>query len=728
MRISRVTGVKGLLTAALSLLSAVLPAGATTGTDAYVVSTGTNTVTVVDTATSTVRTTLLVGTGPSRVTVSPDGTRAYVSHPSLGYVTVIDTFLPAVLGTIATATGPGEVAVTPNGQQLWVGVAGGVQVIDLSTGTPTATVPLTGTLSELVFSPDGTRAYAAHSLLSIIDVAGHAVTATTIPATALALMPSGQKLYASSSSGLHAVDTATNTVTQTLGTAGTAGALALTPDGSRLYVGVQGSNLVCSSYGCGSLAFRNVTVFETAGNTAIATITVSAPVNRLAVTPNRSHVYMLIPSTSLFISPVNAGAGVTRALGAGVNDLAMTPNPGAVLVPYTIDAVNDTASATLVSNYGGTAVSNVLANDKLGGLPATQSNVILSQVSATHAGISLNVATGTVRIEPGLPAGAHSLEYKICETASPDNCDQAIVSFNVRLPYVIRAVDDSAVTNAGKAIHALANDTLNALPATTANVRVTQVSSSHAGFAIATNGYAYVAAGTPFGTYSLVYRICEATVLENCAEATVTAQVVPYFIQAVNDAGVVTKSGGTAVANVLANDRFDTGVATLARVSLTTVSSTNAGVVLNATTGAVTVAAGTPKGAHALVYRICELGGTTNCAQATVAVTVNPYTIFAGNDTARASSKVAGTALASVLWNDTLGGARATVATVRISLVSLTPANSKVKLDVTDGSVDVLGKTSSGYYSLVYKICEIADPTNCAQGTVSLDLSGSDGL
>jgi hypothetical protein len=72
-----------------------------------------------------------------------------------------------------------------------------------------------------------------------------------------------------------------------------------------------------------------------------------------------------------------------------------------------------------------------------------------------------------------------------------------------------------------------------------------------------------------------------------------------------------------------------------------------------------------------------------------------------------------------------LGGGPATLANVTLSFVSLTPANSRIRLDLTDGSVDVLGKTESGLYLLVYEICEIAMPTNCARATVRLDLSGS---
>ena len=105
-------------------------------------------------------------------------------------------------------------------------------------------------------------------------------------------------------------------------------------------------------------------------------------------------------------------------------------------------------------------------------------------------------------------------------------------------------------------------------------------------------------------------------------------------------------------------------------------------------------------------------------------MTVNPYVVSAVNDYARGSSKVAHTALASVLTNDRLGGAPATIVNVRLSLVSLTPANEKIRLDLSDGSVDVLRKTSSGLYALVYQICEAASPSNCARATVTVDLSG----
>jgi hypothetical protein len=164
--------------------------------------------------------------------------------------------------------------------------------------------------------------------------------------------------------------------------------------------------------------------------------------------------------------------------------------------------------------------------------------------------------------------------------------------------------------------------------------------------------------------------------------------------------------------------------ATLAGVKLTFVSSTGAGITLSTTSASVLVTAGTPVGSYALVYRICEIASPSNCDDAIVTVTVNDYVVNAVNDTARASSRVAGTALASVLTNDFLGNARATTSTVRLSQVSVTPSSNLIRLDPADGSVDVLGRVNSGLYRLVYQICEIARPDNCDTATVTLDLSG----
>jgi hypothetical protein len=288
-------------------------------------------------------------------------------------------------------------------------------------------------------------------------------------------------------------------------------------------------------------------------------------------------------------------------------------------------------------------------------------------------------------------------------------------------------VNDSGATLPGwtALANVLANDTLDATPATSARVTLSQVSSTNAGITLnVPYGSVSVAVGTAPGTHTLTYRICEIASPSNCDAADVTITVNPFPIDAVNDTAAAPRTGGTALANVLANDTFAGGVATLAKVQLSTLASTHAGISLNAASGAVLVAAGTPVGTYTLRYRICEIATPSNCDEAIVTVAVQHLLITAVTDYASGSSKVANTALASVLTNDRIGNASATPANVRLSFVSLTPANNMIRIDLADGSVDVLGKTSSGVYALVYEICEMAMPANCARATVRIDLSG----
>ncbi|MGI6465206.1 MAG: YncE family protein [Methanobacterium sp.] len=71
-------------------------------------------VSVIDTATNNVTTTILVGTGPIGVAVSPDGTTVYVANYLSNYVSVIDTATNTQTATIPVGYNPIVVAVTPN--------------------------------------------------------------------------------------------------------------------------------------------------------------------------------------------------------------------------------------------------------------------------------------------------------------------------------------------------------------------------------------------------------------------------------------------------------------------------------------------------------------------------------------------------------------------------------------------------------------------------------------
>jgi YVTN family beta-propeller protein len=732
----------GLSFALLAIAVFSAPTWARAQTKAYVANTAANAVTVIDTATEAVLGTIPVGAAPTRVAITPDGARAYVSNRDSGSVSAIDTTTDTVVATIPVGANPAALAVTPDGRQVYVLLAGGgvIQVIDRALDAVVATITVAERGGGIAMAPKGTLAYVASGPISVIDTGTNTVVDSFVleagNATAVAISPDGSRAYFAtngndlfgSGGGIVVLDTLSSTVIGTVTLGSLPGQIALTPDGSRAYVGIQ-ATWVDTGYGAGFMPGRSVVVIDTTTMRALRWIdlgAVAATASGIAVTPDRSDVYVSIPRLGS-VAVIDASTSVVTQLtpvAAGPNGLAVIPDASASLKPYAIDAVDD-RPALSVPSTGATAVANVLANDRLGGAPVTRAQVTLSQRSSTDALISLDPASGSVRVAAGAAVGAHSLVYQICELASPGNCDEASVLVNVRNRYVIDAVDDNATSPAGRTgvARVLVNDTFNGVAATLLNVKLTSVSSAHPGVALNATGSVSVALGTPVGTYSLVYRICELADPLNCDPATVTVTVIPNAIDAVNDSGVSTRSGGVAVANVLANDRFAGAQATLAQVTLAAVSSTNAGVTLNPANGSVAVAAGTAIGIYSLAYRICERASPSNCDQATVTVTVKPYVINAVNDSARASSATPGTALASVLANDLLGNVRATLANVTLTLVSLTPASDMIRLDLADGSVDVLGRLNPGLYVLVYQICEIANPTNCDRATVALSLS-----
>src|SRR5215471_14989346 len=113
------------LALALSLACLLAPAS-TRAQNAYITNLGSNTVSVIDTATNIVIATIPVGQPPPlcgpfcaiAVAVSPDGSKVYVPDISAGAVSVIDAATNTVSATIPNVGfNPDGVAVTPDGRK-----------------------------------------------------------------------------------------------------------------------------------------------------------------------------------------------------------------------------------------------------------------------------------------------------------------------------------------------------------------------------------------------------------------------------------------------------------------------------------------------------------------------------------------------------------------------------------------------------------------------------------
>jgi DNA-binding beta-propeller fold protein YncE len=683
--------------------------------------------------------------------------------------------------TIPVAAAPVSVAARPTGDLAFVLISSGaVQVIDLA-GTQTAAAPISvgGSDGGLAVTSDGAFLYVAAGDVSVfgIDVANKTlgVPVTFAPETtpqpdvfnfavSVAIASDGNvyvgfNTYSynglfgfNASGGIARIKAGGTSVSDVVQLFSLPGSIAVSGDGRFVYAAIN-YMWFQTGYGAAFFPARTVAAVETAaigdptanplfGWTDLGVSGDGLLWNQqhtpagVAITPDGASVYVTIPAFNTIARIATAdnsvdAAGSFALDGTGLpvpvpNGIAITPNPSAVHTPLTINAVDDASARPLPALAARPAVANVLANDTLGGAPAVTNNVTLTFVSATSAGVMLNGENGAVWTNGNAQVGPQSLVYKICETANADNCDTATVSLTVRAPYVIGAVNDHATSFAGTTplANVVSNDTLNGGGAGPSNVTLSLLSVSDAGIGLNTaDGSVFVTAGAAIGDHSLVYQICEIESPTNCANGTATVTVIPHAVQAVADSGTSPRMGGTPIANVLANDTFDGSPATLGQVTLTVLSSSNPGVTLNAATGAVSVASGTPAGPQTLQYRICEAASPSNCSDASVSITVNQNFILAVADRARASNKSASTPIANVLANDIFNGAPATTATVTLSLVPGTLTNSNIRLNLSTGAVDVLGKTSGGTVTFMYQICE-PGTNNCSQATVTLDMSG----
>ncbi|WP_185732501.1 GH25 family lysozyme [Burkholderia sp. Bp8963] len=152
----------------------------------YVTNAGSNSVSVINTATNAVTATIRVGTTPLNIALTPNGQAAYVVNSGANTVSVINTATNTVTSTIPVGLFPTDVIVTPDGANVYVVNAGAnsVSVINTAANTVVATVPVGANPVSLAASPDGAQIYvtnAASKSVSVINTATNTVTAT-VPA------------------------------------------------------------------------------------------------------------------------------------------------------------------------------------------------------------------------------------------------------------------------------------------------------------------------------------------------------------------------------------------------------------------------------------------------------------------------------------------------------------------------------------------------------------------
>jgi YVTN family beta-propeller protein len=382
--------------AGAGFVACFLASAQTLAQNAYITNFSDNTVSVIATATNTVTTTIPVGTVPLGVAVSPDGSTVYVAN-ELDGVSVIDTATNTVTATVPAGFTPFRLAVTPDGSKVYVTDAGAgantVSVIDTATNTMTATIPV-GPRPEGVAvtpvqrkreaerergsgggrerEPDRSKVYVANNganTLSVIDTATNTVIATiTVGSNPLGVAvtpvqrereaerergsgggrerePDRSKVYVTNQGDntVSVIDTATNTVTATIPVGSGPSGVAVTPDGTKVYV-------ANAFFGFGT----NVSVIDAATNTVIATIPAGSAPGNVAVTPDGRRVYVT-NFQSNNVSVIDTATNTVTAtipVGGQPGGVAIQPAPRFAGTPGKANCYGKSVSA-LVRKYKG---------------------------------------------------------------------------------------------------------------------------------------------------------------------------------------------------------------------------------------------------------------------------------------------------------------------------------------------------------------------------------------
>jgi YVTN family beta-propeller protein len=233
-----------------------------------------NSLTLVDAATHAVLVELPVGTDPRTVAVDDGSGRAYVANRGSDTVSVIHLTSPRVIATIDVGDRPYGVVVSPDGERLYVAEQGvdRLAVVDTAELRTLFTIPVADRPSGLAITSDGTL-YVTHLLsntITVLDVPHHLLYLPVIlklapPSDRRATAPAFQRFDVPTFRRSDASPFQREAV-PLWPDSNLVQSIALSPDGSRLYVPHTRSNAGNRTLTFDTTVFPVVSVVDSTGN------------------------------------------------------------------------------------------------------------------------------------------------------------------------------------------------------------------------------------------------------------------------------------------------------------------------------------------------------------------------------------------------------------------------------------------------------------------------------
>ena len=497
----------------------------------------------------------------------------------------------------------------------------------------------------------------------------------------------------------------------------TATTITTAPAGATYQKGDEATPLSVTATGEGTLSYQ---WFEANSATATGTAVGS---NSASYTPSTATV-----GSKFYYVEVTSTCGTVKSAVAEIKVVEGAP---------TIEA-NDDPDTTV---RRGQEVA-VLGNDKVNGNPATPADVditISNDGGLTRIGV--NPATGKIMIPNDAAPATYEITYKICVKNQPTICDEAKVKITVEVPiHALKALDDdfSKIPNAVDyttvaTVFSTGVDTMEGVVGNLSperDVVLTPGAQPHENITMNPNGSITVKRGTPKGTYTYEYTICQKDVPTNCDKAKVSFEVIEAHIFAKDDGVWEVGTEGALTPSILNNDILGerVGIAP-SEVSIT---KTNGKPVIDDTKmvmnkdGRISVKKNIPEGTYTYYYTITENANTANNSSASVTIRVVSFSAQ-DDEFDITNDKTKEFKTESVLKNDELNKKKnpSPVDDVILTKGEAKDAERNPTTALTmnaDGTITIAPNTPDGVYTYTYTICKKSAPTECKSAEVVIKL------
>ena len=409
------------------------------------------------------------------------------------------------------------------------------------------------------------------------------------------------------------------------------------------------------------------------------------------------------------LNPTNCQT-VTSTLVIGTGSLTVTP-----VTPLTVP-----------NGISGGTTSSVLTGVRLNGNVVTNTNSVTITFSGLPAGVTTDTQ-GRIVIPAGTPATSTLVTYKVCEKLNPTNCQTVTSTLVIGTgSLTVTPVTPLTVPNGisgGTTSSVLTGITLNGATVTNTNSVTISFSGLPTGVTSNTNGQLVIPAGTPAGTHTITYKVCEKLNPTNCQTVTSTLVIGTGSLTVTSTTLTHPNGtqGGTTTGTVLTGVKINGNPVNTASVTITWNS-----LPPNATgnaSGTVTIAPNTPAGTYTISYTVCErLNGNSNCQSVTSQITIGGGSLTATpTNLIVANGATGGTSVNNVLTGVTINGNPVNTNSVTITWNSLPPGFT----GTNSGTVTVPANTPAGTYTVSYTVCERLNQNNNCKTVTSTIIVGN---